>query len=493
METVLTSGQIDVLAACYDNAGTFGEVILGDEYTPDQDRIFEAVRDHPRVAVHSGHGVGKTRAAAVLVAWWINTRKPAKVVTTATTWEQVTNVLWPEIRLCYRRARVELVGRLMPRAPGIHLSDDHFAIGLSTNDDVAFQGKHSAHLLVIVDEAEGVGENIHRACGNLQPEKSFIIGNPVEPSGAFYDRCISSVWHNIRLDCTNHPNVIEGRQIIPGAVDRAWIEEQKELYGEGTPYYQARVHGFFPEQGTDTLIPLGWVESAMRNPVASPDAVVTISCDVARFGGNETVICVLEGQTQVEQICYTRVDTMETAGRIKAIHDGYRADTERQIIVDGDGIGGAVVDRLRELKIPVLSFRSGMKPKEDVKKWLGWKKREQFVNVRSAAWWALARALKDGQLSLKADDRLKAQLVGVKYRFISSGLIEVERKEQMVERLKKPSDSPDRADAIVMAWWARTRPRAGVEEKDDRRGRPVKNSRTEYDDIAGAPSGGWKW
>src|SRR5262245_51063393 len=51
------------------------------------DRVADAVRsllEPPyRVSIDSGHGVGKTHAAAVVVNWWYDTRNPCWVITTA--------------------------------------------------------------------------------------------------------------------------------------------------------------------------------------------------------------------------------------------------------------------------------------------------------------------------------------------------------------------------------------------------------------------------
>ena len=45
----------------------------------------EAVRDNDKVAIRSGHGVGKTTYLAWLVLWWLMTRHPAKIAATPNT------------------------------------------------------------------------------------------------------------------------------------------------------------------------------------------------------------------------------------------------------------------------------------------------------------------------------------------------------------------------------------------------------------------------
>ena len=60
---------------------------------PAQREILEAVRDHDRVAVRTGRGVGKTASAALIAHWWLGTRHPALVVTSAGTWNHLSETV----------------------------------------------------------------------------------------------------------------------------------------------------------------------------------------------------------------------------------------------------------------------------------------------------------------------------------------------------------------------------------------------------------------
>ena len=54
-------------------------------------------RGHTRIAIRSGHGVGKSCLAAWLVTWFANTRAPFKCAITAPSAPQMFDVLWPEL------------------------------------------------------------------------------------------------------------------------------------------------------------------------------------------------------------------------------------------------------------------------------------------------------------------------------------------------------------------------------------------------------------
>src|ERR1035441_7543423 len=130
-----------------------------------QREILEAVRDHPRVTVRSCHGVGKTAVAARAVLWFLATHENSRVITTAPTWSQVEQLLWREIRSAVATAHANGTGKMFPpsQVAKLELSNRWFALGLSTNEPERFQGHHSNHLLLVVDEASGVDERIFQA------------------------------------------------------------------------------------------------------------------------------------------------------------------------------------------------------------------------------------------------------------------------------------------------------------------------------------------
>jgi len=62
-----------------------------------QIKAMEAIRDNDRVAIKSGHGVGKSALLAWTILWWLLTRHPAKIACTAPTSHQLDDVLWGEV------------------------------------------------------------------------------------------------------------------------------------------------------------------------------------------------------------------------------------------------------------------------------------------------------------------------------------------------------------------------------------------------------------
>ncbi len=456
-----------------DDPVTYGKFFLGrQQYSPDQIAIARAIAvPGSRVAVHACHGSGKTYLAADIALWYVSTRKPAKVITTASGARSVDSQLWAEIRTAYHGARMQIGGRILPRKAELLFADNHYALGFSTDDLHKFRGYHSENLLVIVDEAAGIHPNIFLAIDGLtvgNDDRVLILGNPGEPSGPYFDRCRDSGYKTFCLNALEQPNVVSGREEIPGMVTQRWVDDRRRMWGEGSPLWDMLVLGAFPEQGISSLITLTWVEAAIRREPKHESGITVISCDVAREGTDETVILVLDEDEVTEIESYSGRDTMETVGRIMRHWRGLKEPgRDLRVVVDDIGVGGGVTDRLRELKVPVVAFKGSVKPwyrGQNTKR--PDRRRERFRNLRCQSWWHLREQLREELLTIPADDRLKGQLTAVLYGVASDGTVEVESKKK---QKKRGLSSPDRADALVMAVWARHVPRTATKQPAKRR------------------------
>ena len=412
-----------------------------------QIEVAESVVGHKRVTVRSGHGVGKSWLMARLAIWFLTVFKPSKVVTTAPTWTQVEKVLWGEIAAAYRSSRIPLGGELL--STQWKVSEDCFALGISTREGVdqrdfgstKLQGFHSPNLLVILDEAAGVPPETWTGATSLATganNRIVAIGNPASPSGPFYDTFKSPIWHKIEISCLEHPNVATGEIVIPGAVSRDWVEERKAEWGETSPLFQAKVLGQFPVEGSDTLIPLSWVERAV-NAVTEGDARKSVGCDVARFGEDETVIFKSVGNTYELAEHVNKQPTNETAGRL--IRVAKDSDSEF-VAVDDTGVGGGVTDMLREQGMSVVPVNFGAAAEDS----------ERFANLKAEIFWCLREDFEKSRISIPNDTVLINQLASIKYAMTSKGQIKIESKD---DAKKRGLRSPDRADALAICHYAK--------------------------------------
>lgn len=216
------------------------------ELTPDQRALVQAILDHKFVACTAGHGTGKSYVAAALVLWFLSTNPDSRVVTTSASWELVENVLWREIADLYEKSVIPLGGQLLNTS--LEYDNKWIALGLSTDNPTRFQGKHAGRVFVLGDEATGIAQEIFEAAESLalsDDDRILMQGNPTDPTSAFYVETTQKKgkWHLVEMSCLNHPNVLSGEQIIPGAVTRGWVDQMRRDYGEDSPVWEARVLG----------------------------------------------------------------------------------------------------------------------------------------------------------------------------------------------------------------------------------------------------------
>lgn len=409
--------------------------------TPQQKLVCRSLRLHRRTAVPAGNGVGKTFLAACLVLWFLYCFDNSKILTTAPTWFQVENLLWREIRTIRATSILSTSGAA--NLTSLNLGNEWFAIGLSTNDPTRFQGIHAPFVLIVFDEATGVAGNIWEAAEGVavgNNDRFLAIGNPTDPASRFKAVCDSMLWNVIRLSGEQHPNVLEDKEIVPGAVTKQWIDEKLLEYGgRETSFYRARVRGLFPELGDDMLISLADVERAQKRWRKPTGILTALGTDVARFGGDETVDVGIFDNKAVDVLFSAHgKDTMETAGRIKASPALKKA-------VDDAGVGGGVTDRLREQNESILAYNAGESAIDS----------DRFLNRRAESWWLIREKLRDDELDLPPDVKLIVDLTNIKYKFTSKGQIQLEAKEDFKKRVGR---SPDRGDALAICLAAANQP-----------------------------------
>ena len=425
-------------------------------YTPDQHHFGMLLSRFDRVVCPAGQAVGKSHGAAIIGHWWMQTRSPAKVITTGPGISQVKGVLWKHIRAIAKKARIPLQGAPLPENPEWRIDDESFMYGISVRELDAMSGRHSPNMLVLIDEGNGVRAEIWIAVEGLassEGSKVFAIGNPFDPSGPFYEAARSPVWKCYSISCLNHPNVVTGREMFPGMVTRSWVKA-REIEWAGNPWlFSARVKGEFPTQGDMSLISMDWVEQAMKSgdeanpivPLLSNERPV-LACDVADGGGDESVITVFEGNKQSFMLPWAGQSPNEAADRIVEVHKEFHPSP--LIVVDAIGVGAAIPGILARMEgnYSCLPYKGSYKAREE----------EDFPNTRAQAHWDVREALRRGEMRLIDDPRLRSQLCSIRRRPHRDGRIHIEEKFQVKSRLKGTgSKSPDRSDAVVMAWWGR--------------------------------------
>ncbi|MFZ4266597.1 LAGLIDADG family homing endonuclease [Streptomyces arboris] len=407
--------------------------------------------------------------AAITVLWFATTRDAAgidwKILTTASAWRALSTFLWPEIRKWARRIRWDVLGRPqfneMSELLMLNLKLAHgAATAIASNKAELIEGAHADSLLYLIDEAkvvpDGTWDAIEGAFSGGQtsglPEAfALAISTPGPPSGRFYD--IHSRKPGFEDWFVRHVTLAEA--IAAGRISPDWAEQRARQWGRDSAMYANRVLGEFHASDEDSVIPLSWVEAAVErwhewNDAGRPalDGREVVGVDVARAGGDSTVLAYRTGLAFTELEFHDREDTMETTARVQA---AVKRVPGMVPVVDSMGVGGGVVDRLRELKEPVLAYTGAAKTKMRSRdgEW-------GFNNTRSAAYWRCREHLDPAfgaTLMLPPDDLLLADLTAPTWT-VTTGIppkIRIEPKEDLVKRMGR---SPDRGDAVVMGLFA---------------------------------------
>jgi phage terminase large subunit len=416
----------------------FVREVLDAEPDPWQGEALDAVaQGQTRLSIRSGHGVGKSTFAAWLLIWFACCHYPQKSVVTAPTAPQLWDALWAELLKWFRKLpqswqdlwtitsdRVELKAR----------PEEAFISARTSSKDrpEAIQGIHSAWVLLVIDEASGVPEEVYEAGrGSMSTPNAItvLLGNPTRSSGTFY-RTHNAEKHRW---WTRRVSSADSSRVDPG-----FVEEIAESYGIESNAYRVRILGEFPLQDGDTLIGAGLVEEAMRRVVEVPLHADEIwGLDVARFGQDASALVKRRGFVVREPPRRWRgLDTMGLVGAVvnewEALEPAWRPSL---IVVDVIGVGSGVADRLHELKLPTLGLNVAESPSTGLR----------YMRLRDELWDRTKQWLETRQVSLPLDDRLRDDLVGPTYGFTSDGKLRVESKD---EAKKRGLPSPDSADAL---------------------------------------------
>ena len=436
-----------------DPLGFFREVLKGEPWSRQVD-IAEAVRDHPLTVVRSCNSAGKDWVAAHLALWWVYAVRGLAIITGPTE-RQVREIVMGEVGRAFHRAK-DLPGSLFQMALRLEGEEARGILAFTSRESSRLTGFHAARVLVIITEAQGVEDFTYEgmlSCATGDEDRILAVGNPLNPTGRFYQACRSSAWHAIRIAASEHPNVREGRQIIPGGVSRAFIDRMASEFGRESGVFKARVEAEFPEESQEGLLRRSWVDRAVERFEDASDTKsegrLVVAIDPARYGPDETLVAIREGEILSRLVSWRETSTMETTGRVVGLlkelnllpdsSPPWMAHRDGLVVVDEVGLGAAVLDRLQELEYQCRGFNGGRKARNS----------RRFRNVRAETFWRLREKLEAGEIGLPPDDELAEELLAIQWSPTSTGQIQIEAKDQLRARLGR---SIDRADATSMAF-----------------------------------------
>lgn len=450
--------------------------------------------DHTYLTTYVEHN---THVAARLCIWFLKCFPGSKIYTCAAPPEDnLRKNLWGEI--------FSLVEKFPDLFEGMHInglnivvSATNFLTGVtipSTGDSATkqakFAGKHAPALMFIIDEGDGVPEEVYKAIESCMSGglvlKMLVLYNPRQQAGILWKMEQSGNVEVITLSAFNHPNVTSGVNKLHGAVTREvtvertnlWTVEVKE--GESTdttcfelprflegekckgfpplspgwrriinPDYYIMVLGIYPNMASNQLISINWIDDAVARQKAyireKGAEYIKLLCrpklglDVAEVGDNNALAS-RHGNFLAPIKVWNNHTLAET--RVKVTQEYFKQNAE-DLSVDGTGNGAGIVSEINQsgVKIRANSVKVRSKPLRDCE--FG-----SFQMVRDELLYRIREWISTPYAMIPDDQELKDELASLTFE-VDKGIKVIDKKKLK----KKLSRSPDKLDAFALTFY----------------------------------------
>lgn len=447
------------------------------------------------IVTHNTHG------SARVAVWWFKSFVNSQVYTGAAPPESnLKKLLWGEIGTIIEK-HPELFKNETPTTLHVQRSAQQFLTGVTipssgteAQREAKFSGKHSPHLLFIIDEGDAVPDEVYRgieSCMTGGHARLLIMFNPRAEIGEAYRMIRDGRANVVRISAFEHPNVIQGDDVIPGAVTqqttvrrinqwcRSLVDEEKidsscfklpkflenvvakSQSGENylplkpgwykvmEPAFSYMVLGEYPAQGVTQLISKEWTSRARtrwdsyvaeHGEIPPAGSRCVMGQDVAEFGGDLNASCFRHGGFVEKIITWGDVDTVVTGDRAVLLYDSRNAMICN---VDATGVGAGVGPYMHRKDCLTNSVKVASSPTFATE--IG-----EFKLLRDQLWWQCREWLRtDPGAMLPPDEELLEELHTPTYE-IHKGKIRVMDKDTMRELLQR---SPNKADSLNLTFY----------------------------------------
>ena len=493
---------IDYAAYARDAEG-FIEKELGEYLTDDLRSICRSVVEYPVTIAQSGNGTGKSWISARLALWFFKCcHEPQVYCAAAPPQTNLENILWAEV-LATADKHPALVDGARKKDLKIERKPREFitgvaipATGTDAERQARFSGKHSPSLLFTIDEGDAVPDPVFagiETCLSGGFDRLLVTFNPRERRGHVYRTIKSGQANVIKLSAFNHPNVITGADVIPGAVTRdktvrriaQWCrplaagEERDKRCFELPDYlvgcvptdqqgrtlaplvpgwYRIVEHAFshvvlgeYPAQAENQLISEEWIDNARsrydlftaKHGVIVPETIrCTGGVDIADGGKDSSVFCKRFGNLVHPLVAWEKQDVIEVGDLVQAdiLVNGIK--NIGAIYCDGTGVGaGTAPYMVKQYQAPAVKVMVANAPTEESE--LG-----AFGLLLDQLMWQLREWLRKDLAMLPPDPDLIEELLAFSYE-IKNGKVKVSSTDDVKSLLGR---SPDRARALMLTF-----------------------------------------
>ena len=407
-----------------------------------------------RYSIRSGNGVGKTTLFAWIALFLFFTRPDSAGTVLSIDFKNLKKVVWSEIMKWFHLSGLDHLAKeyLSDQSMELRHLDNPLIWRLQTSTagldkKSAMQGLHRAHSTTyfICDECAEYEQGIYEAMEGCMTEGSpmiFEAGNPTLATGPLVDHH----RHPEQMKLWNRRNI--SRLDVFGPED-PWSMDRIAEHGYKSNFVRTRVLGDFPDQTMDQFISYEDIRACqVLETLYDSRAKLIWGIDIAREGDDLTVIYPRKGRlADGERHQIWTLDDRDTMSQADKIADRMLMDHPDHVYVDATGVGGPVVDRLRQM---------GFKQVEGVNS--TWKPNEPYAgNFRASMFMRLKEAIARREIKLPMNPRITEELGSLQYELKGpEDTLMLEPKKNLKSRLGR---SPDYADSLALTYSYRVKER----------------------------------
>lgn len=385
------------------------------------------------ISIVTPNGSGKDdRIIPTAAYWWTSLHKRGKVVITSKSDLQLQQQTIPGLER--HRHKFQYADPIHSPRYELTTPTGGKIIAFVTNLASRVEGWHKEDdidgpLLLIVNEAKSVEDEIFIALDRCTPNAVMLLSSPGLMQGRFYDTHtkLRSDWTCVKAGLLDCPHIPQER-----------IDYIIKTYGENHPITRSTLYGEFMEQddATSFCVPLSALVACLESPPQPKHGLLRYAfCDFAD-GRAENVLVLREGNKYTIEDAWRESNEDAVIG--KFIHHFRRLNLKPDQI-GGDAAAKGILDKLGGAgwAINRQGFGAPSRNPELYKSW------------SAEAWIEGGNKIKNREVIIPDDETLKAQLTTRKKLFTVAGKLAVEDKYIMAKERGLPS--PDRADALFGA------------------------------------------
>lgn len=197
------------------------------------------------------------------------------------------------------------------------------------------------------------------------------------------------------------------------------------------------------EDDDDSIMSYDAITSSFSNTFIK-EGIKYMSCDIARYGQDNTVITIWNGWRAEKIITHSKKSIVEITEIINNLRQKHEISI-RNIVIDEDGVGGGVVDALRGC----IGFVNNSTPIQMLQK------KQNFQNLKSQCYFGLAEKINNNEVFINCtqseQDLITEELQVIKQKNQDSeGKLSIIPREEIKGLIGR---SPDFASSLMMRYY----------------------------------------